>query len=278
MNIDQNTVAVITGAASGIGRALAVRLARTGAALALADVNAAGLAETAQMARQTGARVSTHIVDVADSERVAQFAQEVVSEHGRATLLINNAGVGILGTFEELSLADLEWLMGINFWGVVYGVRSFLPILKQQPAAHIVNISSVFGIIGFPGQSAYCASKFAVRGLTEVLWAELRDSNVRVSTVHPGGIRTSIAASSRIGAGADPAEHKDVPQQFERVARTTPEKAAERIVRGIMRNEKKILIGPDAGLIDRVQRLLPVRYQRLLLPFFERQMGQTKSA
>jgi NAD(P)-dependent dehydrogenase (short-subunit alcohol dehydrogenase family) len=274
MQITRNDVAVVTGAASGIGRALAQRLARAGAALALADVNEPGLRETAGLAAQHGVVVSTHLVDVADAERVAQFADEVREHHGKASLLINNAGVGLLGSFEELSIADFEWLMSINFWGVVYGVKHFLPLLKQQPQAHIVNISSVFGLIGFPGQSAYCASKFAVRGFTEVLWRELAGTNVRVSTVHPGGIRTNIAAASRIGSGADASEFQDMAARFERVARTTPEAAAERIVRGIQRNEKKILIGPDAGMIDRIQRLLPIRYQRLLVPLFERQVNQ----
>ncbi|MFN7944484.1 MAG: SDR family oxidoreductase [Blastocatellia bacterium] len=274
MQITANDVAVVTGAASGIGRALAVRLAREGCALALADVNDTGLNETATMVAPSGVKVSTHLVDVADAEQVAAFAADVVRRHGRASILINNAGVGLLGKFEELSLADFEWLMGINFWGVVYGVKNFLPILKQQPQAHIVNLSSVFGLIGFPGQSAYCASKFAVRGFTEVLWRELAGTNVRVSTVHPGGIRTRIAASSRIGALARPEDHSDIAERFEQVARTTPEAAAERIVRGIQRNKKKILIGPDAAVIDRLQRLLPTRYQNLLVPFFERHFAR----
>ncbi|HZS05980.1 MAG TPA: SDR family oxidoreductase [Blastocatellia bacterium] len=274
MRIDRNSVAVVTGAASGIGRALAMRLAREGAALAIADVNEAGLKETAQAASRLGVKVSTHVVDVSDREQVSAFADAVAREHGRATLLINNAGVGLLGSFEELSIEDIEWLMGINFWGVVYGIKHFLPILKRQPQAHIVNVSSIFGIIGFPGQSAYCASKFAVRGLTEVLWRELEGTGVHVSTVHPGGIKTRIAANSKIGAGANPAEHSDIAERFDQVARTTPEAAADRIVRGILRNEKKIMIGTDAGVIDRIQRLLPIKYQRLLVPLFERQMAQ----
>ncbi|HWQ35123.1 MAG TPA: SDR family NAD(P)-dependent oxidoreductase [Blastocatellia bacterium] len=261
MQITRQDVAVVTGAASGIGRALA-----------LADVNENGLEETARLAAEHGVTATTHIVNVSDNEQVAAFAGEVVARHGKASLLINNAGVGLLGSFEELSVADFEWLMGINFWGVLYGVKHFLPVLKEQPEAHIVNISSIFGLIAFPGQSACCASKFAVRGLTEALWGELKGTNVRVSTVHPGGVRTAIAASSRLGEGTRPEEHSDVAERFAQVARTTPEAAAERIVRGIRRNERKILIGTDAGVVDRIQRLLPVKYQTLLVPLFERQM------
>src|SRR5262249_4408098 len=170
MKIDHNTVAVVTGAASGIGRALAVRLAQEGASLAIADIKAAELDETARRMRPMGgspSKVTTHIVDVSDKNRVAAFAREVAEAHGGAHLLINNAGVGLFGTAEQLSIEDIEWLMGVNFWGVVYGVKHFLPILRRQPEGHIVNISSVFGIIGPAGHSAYAASKFAVRGFTE---------------------------------------------------------------------------------------------------------------
>ncbi|MGH9767370.1 MAG: SDR family NAD(P)-dependent oxidoreductase, partial [Blastocatellia bacterium] len=199
MKIDHSTVAVVTGAASGIGRALAVRLAQEGASLAIADVQAEALDETAQalmMLKATGGspgKVTTHIVDVSDKERVAAFTREVVEAHGRAHLLINNAGVELFGTAEQLSIEDIEWLMGVNFWGVVYGVKHFLPILRRQPQGHIVNISSVFGIIGPVGHSAYAASKFAVRGFTESLRHELAGANVKVSVVHPGGIKTNIA-------------------------------------------------------------------------------------
>ncbi|HKX28453.1 MAG TPA: SDR family oxidoreductase [Blastocatellia bacterium] len=267
MKLNQDTVAVITGAASGIGRALALRLAQTGASLAIADLNQAGLEETARQI--SGVKVSTHLVDVSDSERVAAFAQEVVRHHGRASLLINNAGVALLGTFEELALHDIEWLMGINFWGVVYGVKHFLPILREQPEAHIVNLSSVFGLISIPGQSAYCASKFAVRGLTEALHHELLNSRVRVSSVHPGGIKTNIARNARPGTGADPARKGTAIADFDKLTPTTPEKAAERIVRGILRNEPRILIGSDAAAIDRTQRLMPQSYWKLMTKLFE---------
>ncbi|MBI3759723.1 MAG: SDR family NAD(P)-dependent oxidoreductase [Deltaproteobacteria bacterium] len=260
MKIDRNTVAVVTGAASGIGRALALRLAQADASLALSDVNEVALQETAQLVKARGVNCSTHRVDVSDEERVQAFVQEVMDAHGRASLVINNAGVALLGTVEELSTADIAWLMGINFWGVVYGTKYFLPILQQQPSAHLVNISSVFGLIGFPGQSAYNASKFAVRGFTEALRHELEGSTVRVSCVHPGGIKTSIARAARLGTGADPALVPSEIARFDKLSPTTAEQAAERIVRGIERDEARILIGSDAGLIDRLQRLLPVNY------------------
>jgi|SRR5215813_2284077 len=267
MKIDQTTVAVVTGAASGIGRALAVRLAREGASLAIADVNASALDETAQMLKSAGGppgKVTAHVVDVADRERVAAFASEVVETHGRASLLINNAGVGLFGTAEQLSIEDIEWLMGVNFWGVVYGVKHFLPVLRRQPQAHIVNISSVFGIICPVGHSAYVASKFAVRGFTESLRHELAGGPVKVSVVHPGGIKTNIANNARPGAGANLAAVEKERAIFNIAARTSPEAAADRIVRGVLRDEERILVGADAWAIDRIQRWAPVKYWRLV--------------
>jgi short-subunit dehydrogenase len=268
MKIDHTTVAVVTGAASGIGRALAARLAQEGASLAIADIKAAELDETARQLKSmcgSSSKVTTHIVDVSDKERVAEFAREVVEAHGRAHLLINNAGVGLFGTAEQLSIEDIEWLMDVNFWGVVYGVKHFLPILRRQPEGHIVNISSVFGIVGPAGHSAYAASKFAVRGFTEALRHELVGGPVKVSVVHPGGVRTNIANNARPGAGADRAAAERERAIFNNVAaRTSPEKAAERIVRGVLRDEERILVGADAWLIDRIQRWVPVKYWRLM--------------
>src|SRR5277367_5308675 len=202
MSFLSDGVAVVTGAGSGIGRALAQQLSAAGSALALADLDEKGLAETAASLTNKGVRVSTHAVDVSDEIRVKNFSEEVLARHGRVTLLINNAGVALGGTFEEISLDDFRWLMGINFWGTVYGVRYFLPILKKEPRAHIANLSSVFGIIAPAGQSAYSTSKFAVRGFTEALRHELAGSNVRVSPVHPGGIKTPIAVHARTGMNA----------------------------------------------------------------------------
>ena len=253
-------VAVVTGAGSGIGRALAHRLAREKMSLALADVDVGGLQGTAEQIADSKIVVSTHVVDVSDARRMEEFASEVVQRHGRVTLLINNAGVALIGNFEEVSLADIEWLMGINFWGVVYGVKNFLPVLKRQPRAHIVNVSSIFGMISPAGQAAYCASKFAVRGFTEVLLHEFEGTSVGVSCVHPGGIRTNVVARARVGAAAHPSIRDMTLAYFERVAITTPENAADRIVRGVRRNDPRILICDDAIRLDRLQRWMPVRY------------------
>lgn len=269
MKIDRETVAVVTGAASGIGRALARRLAQEKASLAIADLDKEGLAETARLLSDAGVKVTTHLVDVSDAERVAAFAQEVVENHGRANLLINNAGVALIGNVDEISIADIEWLMSINFWGVVYGVKHFLPIMREQPNAQIVNISSLFGLIGFPGQSAYCASKFAVRGFTESLHHELKGTNVHISSVHPGGIKTSIAKNARLGTGTDQSKHRTAVADFDRLSPTTPEAAAQRIIDGVRRNEARILIGGDAALMDRIQRFFPGNYWKFVNKLIE---------
>jgi NAD(P)-dependent dehydrogenase (short-subunit alcohol dehydrogenase family) len=275
-------VAVVTGAASGIGRALAHRLATEKMSLALADVDDAGLEKTArEIAERTGEkkfRVSTHLVDVSDARQMEHFASEVVQQHERVTLLINNAGVALYGFFEEITIADFEWLVGINFWGVVYGVRNFLPVLRRQPRAHIVNVSSIYGIIAPSGQSAYCASKFAVRGFTEALRHELEGTSVGVSCVHPGGIRTPIAKNARVGAGVHPSIRELNLARFDRHAITSPEAAADRIVRGVKRNDPRILVGPDAIRLDRLQRLLPIRYWNMLLRQGEKERKEMAKA
>ena len=199
-------VAVVTGASSGIGRALAQQLAIAGCSLALADIDEEGLQQTTQFLARNVAVVTTHVLDVSKEERVRGFAGEVEERHGRLSLLINNAGVSLHGDFDEISLDDFRWLMDINFWGTVYGVKYFLPLLRREPRAHIVNLSSVFGIIAPAGQIPYAASKFAVRGFTEALRHELAGSAVSVSCVHPGGIRTPIARHSRLGAATPPAK------------------------------------------------------------------------
>lgn len=261
---------MITGAGSGIGRALAHRLALEKMSLALADVDVNGLQGTAEQIADKKTIVSTHVVDVSNMRRMEEFASEVVQRHGRVTLLINNAGVALIGNFEEVSLADIEWVMGINFWGVVYGVKNFLPILKRQSRAHIVNISSIFGMISPAGQAAYCASKFAVRGFTEVLQHELAGSSVGISCVHPGGIRTNVVSHARVGSSVHPSIRDMTLSYFERVATTTPDAAADRIVRGVRRNVPRILIGDDAIRLDRLQRLMPVRYWNTFLKQMEK--------
>lgn len=257
-------IAVVTGAGSGIGRALAKQLSAAGCGLALADVDEISLLETAGMLPGNGAGVSTHVLDVADEAGVSAFAEDVKSRHGRVTLLINNAGVALHGTFEELSLDDLRWLMGINFWGTVYGVTYFLPTLKQQPRAHIVNLSSVFGIVAPAGQTAYAASKFAVRGFTEALRHELEGSSVFVSCVHPGGIRTPIAERGRLGTNAPKTRKIESVSRLAQLAKTSPKNAAARILRGVERREPRILIGFDARQIDIMQRLRPATYWKSL--------------
>jgi short-subunit dehydrogenase len=266
----KNCIAVVTGAATGIGRALAMRLADDGANLCLADINKPALDVVADALRAKGCDVAAHAVDVADRQQVEGLSRNTVEHFGRADLLINNAGVTLCGDVEEVSLSDIEWLMGINFWGMVYGVKYFLPILKQQKKAYIVNLSSVFGMIAPPGEAAYSASKFAVRGFTEALRHELAGTSVQVSSVHPGGIRTGIAKSSRLGAGADPRKREEDAAKFDLVARTSPERAAERIVSGMLRGETRILIGRDASQIDLIQRLLPGRYWGVIGPLFDR--------
>src|SRR5437660_3069027 len=211
--------AVVTGAGSGIGRALAQQLAATHSGLALADIDEAGLRQTVRSLEKKGALITTHILDVADEKAMCLFAKDVRKKHGCVTLLINNAGVALDGTFEEISLDDFRWLMNINFWGTVYGVKYFLPMLKREERAHIVNLSSVFGLIALPGQPAYSASKFAIRGFTECLRHELADSPVSVSCVHPGGIRTQIARNARIGAGVARTGLEEKAANFEKLFR-----------------------------------------------------------
>lgn len=272
MTLSTKSVAVITGAASGIGRALAIRLAEEDmAGIAISDVNEEGLRETASMISRVP--VSVHILDVSDREAVEQFAADVLGQHGRVTHLINNAGVGVVGTFEHLAIEDFEWLMGINFWGVVYCTKAFLPTLLEQDEAHIVNVSSVFGFIAPSEQTAYTSSKFAVRGFTESLRAELSDTNVAVSCVHPGGIKTNIARNSRVGAGTPAEWKKQGVQFFDKVARTSPETAADVIIAGIKKRNPRILIGTDARLISLFSRLFPKNY----LPIIERLAGHKMS-
>ena len=249
-------VAVVTGAASGIGRSLAGCLARKRVSLALVDIDAPGLERTASELGVKG--VSTHLVDVSDARAMEQLSAEVIGLHSRVNLLINNAGVGLLGSFEELSIEEIDWLMRINFWGVIHGVKYFLPLLRREPRAHIANVSSLFGIVGSAGDSAYCASKFAVRGFTEALQHELRGTTVSVSCVCPGKIPTHISRNSRVFANTAQTRI-ETPTGW-----TSPEAAAKRILNGIIRGERRILVGPDAILLDGLQRLLPVRYAGVL--------------
>jgi short-subunit dehydrogenase len=266
--------AAITGAASGIGRALAFELAARGCDLALADLDEPGLQSAAKEITATHARrVTVHRVDVADPKQIQDFASSAIAEFPALNILINNAGVALLGQFDEFDLSQMAWLMDINFWGVVRGTRAFMPHLQSRPQAHIVNISSIFGIIAPSGQSAYSASKFAVRGFSESLRHELatNKSSVRLSVVHPGGVKTNIALRAHAGAHLrESVNPKELGDRFEQLARTTPEAAALRIVRGIERNDPRILIGWDARLLDLFQRLRPATYWALLGRAFNR--------
>ena len=256
--------AVITGAAGGIGRALALSFARRGCHLALADIDEPGMNQTADSARAYGVRVSQHRIDVADRIAVAEFPQLVSAEHPGVDVLVNNAGVAIGGTFEQVSDEDFEWLFEINFWGVVRMTRAFLPLLRASDDARVVNLSSVYGLIAPPEQAAYAASKFAVRGFSEALRHELEGSGVGVTVVHPGGIATSIAENARVPAGATEEEIARRREKYRKLLRLSPEVAAETIVRGIERRKTRVLIGSDARVISAVARLLPASYWKLL--------------
>ena len=268
MGILEDGVAVITGAGSGMGRCLAQKLAARGSSLALSDINEKGLSETSELLAGSKGKVTQHLVNVAEESQVKSFAEEVQRQHGRATILFNNAGVALLGDLDEISLQDFRWLMDINFWGVVYGVTYFLPMLKKEKRAHIVNTSSLLGFFGASGQGAYCASKFAVRGYTESLHHELLATNVGVTCVHPGFVRTSIAEHAKVGQRAGVAVRQQSLSRFEQVARTEAATAADKILRGVEQHKARVLIGPDAYFVDFWQRLKPASYWNLLAKQF----------
>ncbi len=274
----KNKVAAVTGAASGMGRTLALNLASRGCHLALSDVNSAGLEETAQMAAKAGVKVTTALVNVADREQVYAWADSVVRDHGRVHLVFNNAGVALGATIDCLKPDDFEWIMGINFWGVVWGTQAFLPHLKAAGEGHIVNTSSLFGLLAVPSQGAYNASKFAVRGFTEALRQELDIDQCGVSAtcVHPGGIRTNIAMAARIdpGMAAKTGVDPDVARKrFDKMLNTTSaDSAAKQILRAVERNQRRVLVGPDARFLDKVVRLFGARYQPLTTLFAKKGM------
>lgn len=266
----QHRVAVITGAGSGIGRALAFELAAAGCKLALSDINETAVKQVAKELQASGHEVIADRLDVADRASFYAYADKVIKHFGEAHIVINNAGVAVGATVEETSYEDFEWLMGINFWGVVYGTKAFLPHLKKAEEGHIVNISSIFGLIAVPTQSAYNAAKFAVRGFTEALRQELEieGSNVSCTTIHPGGIKTNIASSARMNDSVKSITGKDndsARADFEKLFRTSPEDAAKAIVAGIRGNKRRVLIGSDARAVDTLQRLLPTSYQKLMV-------------
>jgi short-subunit dehydrogenase len=264
-------VAVVTGAASGIGRAVALELAARGCHLALVDVNEVGLADTARAAAgpRPALRVTTHLADVSKRARMEALVGEVVTAHERVHVLVNNAGVAASGLLADQSLDDFEWLVGINFWGVVYGCKLFLPHLLTQDEAHIVNLSSIFGVVGIPTQMAYNAAKYAVRGVSDALFSELYGTNVGVTCVHPGGVRTNIVRAARTSTAADAEAVRETERRFERSA-MSPERAGRKIVRAIERNKPRLLIGAEAYLLDYLKRLAPIGTQRLIARVFAR--------
>jgi short-subunit dehydrogenase len=268
MTAIRGAAAAVTGAASGIGRALALELAARGCDLALADRDEAGLqAVAAEISRGNQRKVSVHRLDVSEPGQIADFAEAAVAAHPGLNIVVNNAGVALLGQFNEIDQTQMDWLMNINFWGVVHATRAFLPHLARQREAHIVNLSSIFGIVAPPGQTAYAAAKFAVRGFSESLRHELQmaASPVRLSVVHPGGVSTNIVRNSRAGTGVtDNARRAQTIERFDAVAKTTPAAAALRIIQGIEKNQPRILIGNDARFMDLLQRFRPATYWAVL--------------
>lgn len=268
MNSFAGRVAAVTGAGSGIGRELALQLARRGCCLALCDVDEEGLAGTVDAVQRSGVKVTGARVDVADRKAVYGWADRVAEEHGRVSLLFNNAGVTLGSTLENGSYEEFEWLFDINFWGVVHGTRAFLPHLRASGEGHVVNVSSVFALISVPGQGAYSSSKAAVRAFTEALRMELEMSGAPVSAtvVHPGGIKTNIARSSRGDASLEDLglDAKNARAKFGKLFITDPDAAARVILRAVEKNKRRVLVGRDAYVIDGIARLLPGRYQSLV--------------
>ena len=260
-----NKVVVITGAGSGIGRALAQQMAAKGARLAISDVNAKGLAETANSLPK-GTDVKTYTVNVSSREEMFAHAIDVKNDFGTAHVVINNAGATVIGTFAHLSIEEIEWQLGINLWGVIYGSKAFLPMMLDQKDGCIVNISSVFGLVGFPLQSAYNISKFGVRGLTECLWSELEGTGVRAVCVHPGGIRTNIDKAGRMTAAAG-VEEKRFDGMAEKMLVTPPEECAADIIAGLERGDARILTGSKSTTLHWLSRLLPNLYPKILKGF-----------
>ena len=267
----KDKVAAITGAASGMGRTLAIELARRGCHLSLSDVNDAELVKTAELAGQHGVRVTITKLDVADRDAVFAWADKTVQDHGKVNLIFNNAGVSLTVPLDSVKQRDFEWIMGINFWGVVYGTEAFLPHLKASGDGHVINTSSLFGLMSVPSQGTYNASKFAVRGYTEALRMELELSGVPVSAtcVHPGGIATNIAMAGKIDPAMEKLTGVSVEKQKRRANKmintTTAESAAQQILAAVERNARRVLVGPDAKFLDKVVRLLGSWYQLLIM-------------
>jgi NAD(P)-dependent dehydrogenase (short-subunit alcohol dehydrogenase family) len=262
-------VAVVTGAGSGIGRALSVELARRGAKLAICDVDMVGLSETEALVKAEGAQVKADHLDVSQRELVLAYADGVAEHFGKVNLVFNNAGIAFTGNVEEMSFKDMDRVMDVDFWGVVSGTKAFLPHLVASGDGHIINISSIFGLFSVPTQSAYNAAKFAVRGFTESLRQEMiiNKRPVKVTCVHPGGIKTNIARKAEQVEGLD---HDHLADQFDKLARTSPAKAANVILKGVEKNKARVLIGADAWVLDKFVRTTGPGYARLVGAFSKR--------
>lgn len=266
-----NKVAAITGAGSGMGRALALVLASRNCHVAISDIDSTGLEETRKIVESaTSVTVSSHELDVSNRQQVEQFANDVVERHGKVNMIFNNAGVSVSDTAEHMPYEDMEWLMNINFWGVVHGCKSFLPYFHDVDEAHIINTSSIFGVIAVPSQSAYNASKFAVRGYSYSLRQELMETNIAVSCVQPGGVKTNIVKSSRYVPQDNEAPTKEeFVSQFEEIANLTSEQAAQQILKGVQANKAQILVGRDAKVAAVIERIAPTGYFKLIKRLFD---------
>lgn len=253
-------VAVITGAGSGIGRALSLGLAKEGCDLALIDFDKKGLDETQKLLEESPVKVTIHVADVTDRKRMESLPEEIIKEHGRVNILINNAGVGLYKTIADVTIEDIEWVMNINFWGVVYGCKFFLPHLLKEDKAHIVNVSSLLGFISIPKLGPYSASKFAVCGFTEALWSEMRGTSIGVSLVYPGAVKTNILNKARFDS---PDTEKSLKKVMARLGPTS-EKAAKKIIRGIKRNRFRVRICIETYFMDWWKRFFPTLFSRMI--------------
>ena len=272
MRTFKDRVAVITGAGSGIGRALSVKLAEQGARIAICDLDQAGLEETSKKIELLGGEVHSYCVDVANHEKMLQFADNVIDDFGQVDILINNAGVTLRPKrFEETTHEEFKWLIGINQWGVYNGIAVFLPHLRQRPEASIVNMSSLAGLVGVYGYPSYAMSKFAVRGLSEALQMELANTDIRVTIVHPGGVKTSIMKNAPDFEDAE--QHKMMVKFFSRAATLTPEKVAVRILRAVRKKRYRVILGVDAKLVFTIRKIFPRKFPHLLRPMFAMMMG-----
>ena len=261
-------VIAITGAGSGIGRSLAIQLAREGSHLSLSDVDADGLKETKNLISQN-INVTTHLVDVADRQQVYDWAKKTVKEHDHVDCIINNAGVASSASIEEIAYQDFDWVFNIVFYGVLYGTKAFLPYLKERPDAHIINISSVNGFTPFPNNGPYNCAKHAVKAFSQTLNQELRGTSVNITSVHPGGIKTNIARNIRSYDSAEVQQERI--ERFDRAARTSPDQAAKIIIKGMLKNRKRLLVGNDARVFDILNRLFPQKFADLFGFLYQRE-------